>query len=84
MLWNARSLKKEVNKFATLLKEENVDIITSQETLLSKNLLKIPQYKSLHDFQNRGVAFYIENHIPFSRVKDDTKLETSNQHIPTC
>ena len=74
---NICSLKHKIHELQTILKSDNINIMTVSEThldaLISDGEIEIPGYCIFRKDRNRfggGVAIYVQNHIPVKTRND--------------
>ena len=82
LLWNARSLNKQITKFQSYIYAADFDVIAITETWLSDNIYSneiLPNnYNIIHrdrDTRGGGVLLAVKNSIPFKQLPVPDEIE---------
>ena len=83
---NIRSCRNKVAEISLFLKENDIDILTLNETWLKSNFkLDIPNYSITHNDRprrrGRGVAILVRNDIKFDIIDTCSTINTDNEAI---
>ena len=82
LLWNARSLNKQITKFQSYIYTADFDVIAITETWLSDNIYSneiFPNNYNIirrdHDTRGGGVLLAVKNSIPFKQLPVPDEIE---------
>ena len=88
MLWNARSLNKQITKFQSYIYAADYDVLAITETWLSGSIYSneiLPNNYNIirrdHDTRGGGVLLAIKNSIPFKQLHVSDNIEILSVEI---